>query len=160
MNSERNRLLLLSDRELAAECRLDFYKATGNGGQKRNKTSSAVRIIHPASGIAVTDCAERSQHRNRAAALDKLRLALALALREAPEGEPLPPECAISSAGYPLWLARLFDVLADCGYDPAATADVLHWSKSHLIRQLSRSPEVWQAFTACRNAAGLPFLHP
>ena len=48
------------------------FKGTGNGGQKRNKTMSACRIIHPASG-AVSECQEeRSFTQNKRKAFERL----------------------------------------------------------------------------------------
>ena len=68
----RDEILKLDDSALSACCELEFFKGTGNGGQKRNKTSSAARVRLPEFGVAAEDCTERSQHRNRAAALRKL----------------------------------------------------------------------------------------
>src|SRR2546430_13009230 len=76
----------LSDHELLAQCAVDTYRASGPGGQKRNKTSSAVRIRHPASGLAVIAEESRSQHENRAKALARLRHALHLHIREPVDG--------------------------------------------------------------------------
>ena len=57
----------LSDAQLLAQCEVDTYRASGPGGQKRNKTSSAVRLRHPPSGLLVIAEESRSQHENRAA---------------------------------------------------------------------------------------------
>jgi hypothetical protein len=72
----------LSDEQLLSQCEVDTYRASGPGGQKRNKTSSAVRLRHPPSGLLVIAEESRSQHENRARALRRLRQALYLKLRE------------------------------------------------------------------------------
>src|SRR5258708_38251113 len=72
----------LSDGRLLAQCEVDTYRASGPGGQKRNKTSSAVRIRHPPSGLIVIAEESRSQHENRARALRRLRQALFLKIRD------------------------------------------------------------------------------
>src|SRR5258706_16191404 len=72
----------LTDEQLLAQCSVDTYRASGPGGQKRNKTSSAVRLRHPPSGLIVIAEESRSQHENRARALKRMRQALYLKLRE------------------------------------------------------------------------------
>src|SRR5216684_2496404 len=72
----------LNDQQLLAQCAVDTYRASGPGGQKRNKTSSAVRLRHLPSGLIVIAEESRSQHENRAKALKRLRQALYLKVRD------------------------------------------------------------------------------
>lgn len=56
---------------------ITFYRASGPGGQKKNKTESAVRILHRSTGILVTATESRSQLTNRQKALQRLEERLA-----------------------------------------------------------------------------------
>jgi hypothetical protein len=78
---ERSHWTDLDDDRLLAQCHVDTYRASGPGGQKRNKTSSAVRLRHGPSGLAVIAEESRSQHENRRRALRRLRQALFLRIR-------------------------------------------------------------------------------
>ncbi|HXH22196.1 MAG TPA: peptide chain release factor-like protein [Dehalococcoidia bacterium] len=78
-----------SDKELLRECDVHTHRASGPGGQNRNKVESAVRLVHRPTGITVNAYESRSQHENKARALRRLRVALALRVRSpAPEGVP------------------------------------------------------------------------
>jgi ribosome-associated protein len=61
------------DQDLLRECVAETFRSSGPGGQHVNKTESAVRLRHLPSGVVVTSQQERSQHRNKALCLRKLR---------------------------------------------------------------------------------------
>ncbi len=67
---EREFHLNMEDLEISA------MRAGGPGGQHVNKTSSAIRVVHKPTGIAIRCQEDKSQHRNRAKALDLLRARL------------------------------------------------------------------------------------
>ncbi len=66
-----------SPEKLLAECVVTTFRASGPGGQHRNKRESAVRLRHRPTGIVVVASERRSQHQNRAVALERLAARLA-----------------------------------------------------------------------------------
>ena len=63
---------MVADHIDPADVRYEAFRAGGPGGQHQNKTESAVRAVHQPSGLAVVVRENRSQHRNRAIALERL----------------------------------------------------------------------------------------
>jgi len=89
--------LMLSDAELLRECAVDTYRASGPGGQKRNKTDSAVRMRHGPTGVVAIAEESRSQHDNKRQALRRLRRAIALDVRQPVERDGFRPSQTLAS---------------------------------------------------------------
>ncbi len=71
------------DDALLAECRVETFRSGGPGGQHQNVTESGVRLVHLPTGVRASSRTERSQHRNRALALERLRTKLEALHRKA-----------------------------------------------------------------------------
>jgi hypothetical protein len=153
----------LTDAQLLAQCQVDTYRASGPGGQKRNKTSSAVRLRHDPSGLIVIAEESRSQHENRLRALRRLRQALYLKIREDLAADSLTPETLQQRGDYRearnangrLHLGRkdarfwpavgvVLDVLASVEARVADAARILGISTGNLIDFLAVDPKVWE----------------
>jgi protein subunit release factor B len=57
---------------LERECDIQYFIATGPGGQHRNKVETGVRLTHRPTGVVVTATERRSQHANREAAYQRM----------------------------------------------------------------------------------------
>jgi hypothetical protein len=158
----------LDDGALLAQCEVDRFRASGPGGQKRNKTDSAVRLRHHPSGTQAEANESRSQHENRARALRRLRLALVLTLRDEVNleryerspllGEALQRMPAARSPDLLVVLGELFDLLEACGWRVGDAARVLGTTSAAIARLLEASDDVWRAAAERRRAYGLGAL--
>jgi hypothetical protein len=163
----------LSDALLLAQCEVDTYRASGPGGQKRNKTSSAVRLRHGPSGLLVIAEESRSQHENRARALRRMRQAFYLKLRDPLRPEELTPEAlagrpelrqALGPSGRLVlgrrdprfWPAAglVLDVLFSLGARVSDAARALGVSTGNLIDFLQACPKVWEQANLLRSRLG------
>lgn len=68
--------LALDDDALLGQCEVDYFIASGPGGQHRNTTASGVRLTHPLTELSVTATERRSQAQNKGVALERLRQGL------------------------------------------------------------------------------------
>ncbi len=163
--------LCASDDELIRQCAVDVYRASGPGGQKRNKTSSAVRLRHEPTGLLVIAEESRSQHENRARAVRRLRRAIALQLRSPVDPAAPPPQfyrealardaaLRVSDRHPDYWLILhfLLDVFAATRASVGDTADALGIPTGQLIRFLKRDDKLWAAANALRREHGQQVL--
>ncbi len=165
---ERDRWLSLDDAGLLADCDVDLYRASGPGGQKRNKTSSAVRLRHRPSGLLVIAEESRSQHENKAKALRRLRLAIALGVR-VEGGKPSDVfskyktaagriEVSIRNAEYPMVVAAVLDEMTACAGRMQEAAANLGLSTAQLSRFVTSDGKVLDVVNRLRREAGLKTL--
>jgi hypothetical protein len=152
----------LPDAQLLAQCDVDTYRASGPGGQKRNKTSSAVRLRHRPTGLLVIAEESRSQHENKAKALRRLRRAVYLHVREVPAAPPDLPRgpdgrLNLSPKDARFWPAAgvILDVLTAVGGQIRTAAEALGTSSANLGDFLAADPRLWQEANRVRAAAGL-----
>jgi protein subunit release factor B len=61
---------------LERECDIQYFIATGPGGQHRNKVETGVRLTHRPTGVVATATERRSQHANREAAYERMAVKL------------------------------------------------------------------------------------
>lgn len=155
--------LALPDDALLAQCDVETFRASGPGGQHRNKTDSAVRLRHRPTGLVAQAFESRSQHENRAAALRRLRAAIALNVRRpvALEGYEPPPALKrilpgardrVAGRNPQFWngVQPLLDLFTACDYSLGETARHLGLSTGQLSRLIVGEPELLRAVNALR----------
>jgi hypothetical protein len=161
--------LALDDRALLGQCNVDTFCSSGPGGQKRNKTSSGVRLRHHPTGVSVIATEDRSQHVNKARAVRRLREAIALAARTTVDPESYRPSELLAScvtgdgrlvigrrdARYALVVSELLDVLAGCGMRVSDAARCVGVSTSHLVGFVERDPKLWSCVNRMRTEVGV-----
>lgn len=156
--------------ELLASCQMRMQRRGGPGGQHRNKVETAVVLLHEPTGVRAEANERRSQAVNRAEALFRLRVNLALAVRR-----PLSPDYQPSStwrrrcseggaiavrldhADFPAMLAEVLDVLATHEDNVSRVAEILGCTASQLVKFLGKEPRALAEFNRRRRDRG---LHP
>ena len=161
----------LTDAQLLAQCDVDTYRASGPGGQKRNKTSSAVRLRHAPTRVLVIAEESRSQHANKAKALARVRRALYLEWRDpvasleesslAAHAELLPATRGgrlVAGPRHPaFWPAAgiALDALVAAAGQLRTAALMLGTTTANLGDFLASEPRLWQAANRARLECGL-----
>ncbi|MBX3425140.1 MAG: peptide chain release factor-like protein [Pirellulales bacterium] len=162
-----SRSVELTDAELIAACDVRRTRASGPGGQHRNKVETAVVLTHRESGIVAEANERRSQAENLARALFRLRLKLAVELRDASWSTPSLRWRGRVQQGrirvnpqhpdFPPLAAEALDALAAHAWDVAAAAERLGVTASQLVKLLKLERAALERLNAARAEAG---LHP
>ncbi|MGN6110107.1 MAG: peptide chain release factor family protein [Kofleriaceae bacterium] len=163
--------LLASDDALIQQCEVDRYRASGPGGQHRNKTESAVRLRHRATGVTAIGEDSRSQLENKLHAVRRLRAAIALEVREPVALEGFAPSrrlaALVAGGTAPLgaktrqtgeyWAAigELLDLLVAGALEIGATAQRLGISTGALSKLLLHDDSVGRVVNDLRRARGM-----
>jgi hypothetical protein len=162
----RDQFLTEPDEKLLAQCTVATYRASGPGGQHRNKTESAVRLTHRPTGVVATATERRSQHENRHRAVVRLRKAIVLEVREAlPAGAPCDvlsvalrdaawPRISRKSPTYLVVAAQVLDHLEAAGGRVSDMAERLGASTASLVKFLSLDDDLWQVANRIRQRFG------
>lgn len=153
------------DVRLSAECEMHLHRASGPGGQHRNKVATAVRLQHRPTGFVVTATERRSQHENRAMALRRLREALAIGVRCTLPAKIVWPDSVqiraarlkVSAKNPAYWhvLALALDALSAGEGRVKDAAAKLGVTASSLTKFLAEHPRAWTEANRIRKDAGL-----
>ncbi len=161
----------LNDPALGRQCEVTFGRASGPGGQHRNKVETAVRIVHVPTGIEATAAERRSQSQNRHVAERRLRVKLAMGVRtqldtgrylpstlwsQRRQGRAMPVNP--KNKDFPALLAEALDVVAAMNFDVGGAAGMLGVTMSQLAKLLGREPKALTWVNAGRAKLGLPKL--
>ena len=155
----------LSDEQLLKQCDMTRQRGGGPGGQHRNKVATAVRLVHRPSGVAVLAADDRRAEVNRQHAVKRLRLALALKLRDTPEKDMLAlwkpyihqqkVKIKSNTTGYAMLVSDLLDRICLDSGDITAVAAQLNVSCSQVVKCVAQCPDALILVNQWRQEAGL-----
>jgi hypothetical protein len=164
---QTNHPAALPIQRLLKECTVRRTRRSGPGGQHRNKVETAVIIEHRPTRVSAEASERRSQEENRQEALFRLRLGLAVEVRNPIELPYTPSDLWVGRCrggkltvnpwhdDFPALLAEALDVLASCANEVAAAAGVLRCTTSQLVKFLQLEPRAIAALNRDRERNGL-----
>jgi len=150
--------------ELLAQCQVTRTRASGPGGQHRNKVETAIVIKHQPSGVSGQASEKRSQKANQEVAIGRLRVNLALAIRiQRPtcslrwESRTRQGKLKVNAQhfDYAPILAEALDFVWGHQFDVAGTAKQIGISTSQLVKFLKTCPAAFEAVNRKRGELGL-----
>jgi len=161
----------LEEDDFLAQCELSFGRATGPGGQHRNRVETAVVFVHKPTGLEAGASERRRQFDNRIAAIKRLRLKVAVRARTTVDPERYRPSKLWASRrqgkqmsinpehrDYPALLAEALDLLFARRYDVAGTAGILGISMSQLVKLIRHQRDAHRWMNEGRARCGLQEL--
>ncbi len=160
--------------QLERETKVERTRASGPGGQHRNRVQTAIRLCHEPSGVVAQANERRSQHENLKVAYFRLRVNLALEFRtpladsafvSAGEFQPSEPwrsrlrkgriKVNPTHADFPGILAEVLDRLRLDEDDISQTATAFEVSVSQLVKLLALEPRALHGLNTRRKKSGL-----
>ena len=164
--------LALDDGALLRQCDVHVYRASGPGGQRRNKVATAVRLVHRPTGIGSHADESRYQPENKRRAIARVRMNIACRLRrplkmDSLEIPPVVAECIVAPRKGPaagvrrlavgrkdrrFWpvAAFLLDLLAACRGEVARAGRCLDITTANFVAALKADKRLLAAAQAIR----------
>ncbi|MEP3478627.1 MAG: peptide chain release factor-like protein [Fuerstiella sp.] len=162
----------IAEETLLDDCDIQRTRASGPGGQHRNKTETAIQITHRPTGLTALAYERRSQEDNRKVAVFRMRLTLA-ALHRTVKSRVVHPtalwesrcpkgkiSCNDSHHDFPSMIAEAMNAVDAKNFDVRLAAAALGCSTSQLVRLIAKSAEAFQALNTGREQVGLRRLKP
>ena len=155
---------------LLKDCTVASGRSSGPGGQNRNKVETAIRITHDLSGVIASATERRHKEQNKQQAVFRLRVKLAVQVREPVDPGGPASECWVSRVkdkkllinpshdDYPALLAEALDRIAMVQHDVPAAAAALGVSTSQVLKLIKHEPEALTRLNEARRSVGLGAL--